>query len=380
MILLKNNPLPLYRQLQDTLEELIRSGALAPDGLLPSERELCRRYGVSHMTVRLALAELERRQLVVRVPGKGTFAAGRRTMPDDQSPRQRQTLALIMEYTSASEFSMRLVAGLKEALQPREADLLLFSAKEERYFELARAGGLAGAIIADPHFHDLRLRQLKKLALPLVVLGQPNQRNIASVDSDNVEVGAALARHLYERGFRRIGFFGYGRDFTVTRDRLAGYKGVLHAAGLPCPRNRILFGEYSEHSGRTGARQLLAAGADAVVCGDDFLAVCVTDQLLRDRVEAGRDFGICGCNNSQMARLHRPSITSMELQPEELGRQLIANLFRQISGNNETENTVVPCHLAVRHSTRRQPAGDNDPDETALCCAVKQYQAEMSFQ
>ena len=48
---------PLYLQLVDTLEEEIRESMLANDKL-SSERELTQIYGVSRITVRLALQEL----------------------------------------------------------------------------------------------------------------------------------------------------------------------------------------------------------------------------------------------------------------------------------------------------------------------------------
>ena len=67
---------PLYDQLVDILTEKIEHEFPAGD-LLPSERELSDRYGLSRTTVRLALQELERLGLVVRQHGRGTFVADR---------------------------------------------------------------------------------------------------------------------------------------------------------------------------------------------------------------------------------------------------------------------------------------------------------------
>ena len=56
---------PLYDQLVDILTEKIDHEYRAGD-MIPSERELSERYGLSRTTVRLALQELERLGLVVR--------------------------------------------------------------------------------------------------------------------------------------------------------------------------------------------------------------------------------------------------------------------------------------------------------------------------
>ncbi|MGT2934798.1 GntR family transcriptional regulator [Streptococcus castoreus] len=66
---------PLYLQLVDALEVKIRKSMAANDKLL-SERELSECYGVSRITVRLALKELELRGLIYKKQGKGTYVSG----------------------------------------------------------------------------------------------------------------------------------------------------------------------------------------------------------------------------------------------------------------------------------------------------------------
>ncbi|WP_394405846.1 GntR family transcriptional regulator [Streptococcus sp. 20-1249] len=65
---------PLYLQLVEELEGKIQS-EMAPNDKLYSERELTQIYGVSRITVRLAIQELERRGLIYKMHGKGTFVA-----------------------------------------------------------------------------------------------------------------------------------------------------------------------------------------------------------------------------------------------------------------------------------------------------------------
>ena len=65
--------LPLYHRLELVLREQIRSGEVGLGALLPTEAQLAESYGISRITVRQALASLERNELVQRVRGKGTF-------------------------------------------------------------------------------------------------------------------------------------------------------------------------------------------------------------------------------------------------------------------------------------------------------------------
>jgi GntR family transcriptional regulator len=62
-----------YRQLADELATQL--ARLRPGERLSSEHELAHEHGVSRLTARAALAELEHRHLVRRVRGSGTFVA-----------------------------------------------------------------------------------------------------------------------------------------------------------------------------------------------------------------------------------------------------------------------------------------------------------------
>jgi len=68
---------PLYDQLVDLLKEQIET-EMEPNSMLPSERELSEKYGLSRTTVRLAFQELEKIGYIYRQHGKGTFVSNLR--------------------------------------------------------------------------------------------------------------------------------------------------------------------------------------------------------------------------------------------------------------------------------------------------------------
>ena len=62
----------LYLKLSDALAEQIMDGTLADGTLLPSERELCQKHGISRTTVRQALQDLTQKGYSKTIHGKGT--------------------------------------------------------------------------------------------------------------------------------------------------------------------------------------------------------------------------------------------------------------------------------------------------------------------
>ncbi len=65
----------LYSQIRDELREHIVTGRYQPHDRVPSESQLMRQYGVSRITVRQALGDLEKEALIFRVAGKGAFVS-----------------------------------------------------------------------------------------------------------------------------------------------------------------------------------------------------------------------------------------------------------------------------------------------------------------
>lgn len=68
-----SQPIPLYFQLKTYLLEEIISGAYGPEDRLPTEHELCERFGVSRTPVTRALTELADEGVIIRYRRRGSF-------------------------------------------------------------------------------------------------------------------------------------------------------------------------------------------------------------------------------------------------------------------------------------------------------------------
>ena len=71
----QGSPLALYAQIKESLRKDIAAGRLAPLDQLPSESELMAEFGVSRITVRQALSDLQTEGLIYKHHGKGSFVA-----------------------------------------------------------------------------------------------------------------------------------------------------------------------------------------------------------------------------------------------------------------------------------------------------------------
>jgi len=130
--------LPLYQQIHHLLRHRILTGEYPPGSKIPSENELCRELAVSRVTVREALRELVRRDMLVKVHGKGAFVAA-------DTPRRLQTVKY---------------AGFLEDLQER---VLKLTVTDVEMRPVAAPADIAAALGLEPGADIIRIRRLRHI-------------------------------------------------------------------------------------------------------------------------------------------------------------------------------------------------------------------------
>jgi GntR family transcriptional regulator len=94
--------IPQYAQIAQRLLDDISAGRYPDDSLLPAEPELCRMFGVSRVTVRGAMRELELRGVIVRRSGIGTRV--RSAAVRDRFVHESSTVEDIINFTADLKF------------------------------------------------------------------------------------------------------------------------------------------------------------------------------------------------------------------------------------------------------------------------------------
>lgn len=75
-------PAPLYAQIKEILRARILDGSYQPHQQMPSEADMMAAFGVSRITVRQALNDLQNEGLIFRIHGKGTFVSKPKAFQD----------------------------------------------------------------------------------------------------------------------------------------------------------------------------------------------------------------------------------------------------------------------------------------------------------
>ncbi len=129
-----NSEKPLYLQIKEILEKDIHKDVYPKGSKLPSEKELCEKFGVSRITIRQALELLESKGLTSSVHGKGTFVKSNKI----HSPLQR--IRSFAETLASKGYQGHTEIALYEHVDADGLDLLVHGFEWKRISRLHLIG------------------------------------------------------------------------------------------------------------------------------------------------------------------------------------------------------------------------------------------------
>lgn len=152
----------------------------------------------------------------------------------------------------------------------------------------------------------------------------------AVVGFSNRAVGAASARHLVTRGYRRIAYLGHDLQVDLRAGkRLAGFEAALGEAGLALQAQEIRPGPSSPGSGRAGLEALLARhpDLDAVYFSNDDMALGGYFACLAAGLAVPGRIALFGFNGLDFAAAMPQPLSTVRTPRLEIGRQAAACLI-----------------------------------------------------
>ena len=197
-------------------------------------------------------------------------------------------------------------------------------------------------------------------ALPPIVFLTMESRPHATIVSTDNRAGASLAVcHLLEQGRRQIGIITGPIEWWEARERLAGWRSCLAAAGCNYSDNLVFTGDWTAASGERGFHHLLAQQPkiDAIFACNDQMALGV----LRACHFAGRrvpdDLAVAGYDNMPEAAYLVPSLTSVRQHLADVGRMAVQELHQAVSSRSQGEVSpayprLITPELVIRESSR----------------------------
>jgi len=192
-----------------------------------------------------------------------------------------------------------------------------------------------GMLIAEGIVPSSQLARLAARVPVTLVAGSPGEPNADVVHADNRSGTEALVRHMIEQhGMTRLFYVAGPPEAPDARERrrvfeetLAGYQGVRLAGCFE--------GRFAAISGQLAVREILAAPRrerpDAIVCGNDQMAIGAMRELHTAGVRVPADIAVAGFDDMYLGALLAPPLTTVRQPMRLLGERACAILLDRIA-------------------------------------------------
>ena len=305
----------------------------------PTLADVAERAGVSRQTVSNAVnnPDLLRPDTLSRVQ-EAIDELGYSPNRAARNLRTRTSHLIGLRFTPAQEGTAnalmdRFVHSLVETSSAAGYHVLLFPGDPEDplagYDDLLRSTAVDAFVATDTYLGNPQAAWLETRRAPFVAFGRPWDNPDAGhpwIDVDGA-AGTELATcHLLERGHQRIAWIGWRKDSWIGEDRRAGWSRALRDRGLATTglASRV---EDTVASGREASAVLLdEAQPSAFVCASDTLAMGVLHTLADRGLVPGRDIAVVGFDDSQVAQVVPPGLTSVRQPLEEAAVEIVKAL------------------------------------------------------
>lgn len=221
---------------------------------------------------------------------------------------------------------------------------------------MSRSGQVDGFIVLYSKQDDIVINHLYNEGFLYVLIGKAYQNinQTIYIDNDNILAAQEATEHLIKQGHKKIAYLGGDNSLMFSADRRAGYQLALTINGITINPKYCQELPFKQKDQIKAIKELLTSEErpTAIVVCDDILAFTLEDICEELKLSIPEDIAIVSFNNSLIAKLATPKLTSIDVNSYQLGIESASQMINHIENPNlMATKIIVPHHLEVRESS-----------------------------
>jgi len=212
-----------------------------------------------------------------------------------------------------------------------------------------------GAIILNDWVKEPQIQMLLDNEIPTVFIDRELEGPcMSSVVFDSCYEGEQAARYLLELGHKHLAFVRGVKNNYDSIERQRGFEKVLRQAGIELQEDYILEGKFEQEVAYNAVKEFLEKGLplpDAIFAANDESAIGTIEALIDEGIKVPEQVSVIGCDDIDLAKRVRPSITTIRTSFERQGAQSVERLVRMIKEGESGRIDTLHGRIIPREST-----------------------------
>lgn len=310
----------------------------------------------------------ETKEKVRRAMAELGYDAGSLTPPS--APQEPKTIGIILppsrKETYENTFYLEAARGISAFCNQKLYMTTLITGYDEEEIlaaiqSMVKNNQVECFIVMYSKLDDSITQYLYSEGLLYVLIGKANQyaHQTIHIDNDNLLAGQEATEYLIKKGHQRIGYIGKDPNILFSADRKSGYRLALMNHNLTInPAHCIDLSKQRKDYFNIIKEYLLQPNRPtAVVVSDDIIAFTLKFVCHELNIRIPDDLSIVGFNNSILAQMSTPSLTSIDINAFQLGIEAASQIINHIENPNLlATKIIVPHQLIERESCKEYTA------------------------
>lgn len=360
----------LYTKVIRYVTDIIKKHASEEDYKLPSEKQLELKLGVSNITVKTALKQLESDGLIVRHQGKGTFI--NKSMSKAALDQSIYNIAVCI-LPPDSHFLREIMLGINEFCYEKSINPFYYVSYnnpqlESRLMKSLKKMNYDGLIVypSNGKYFNEDLIKLSTENYPIVILDREAYGiNVSFVSSNHYKITFDTVARLIEEGIKEIGIvLEISQTISSVNDRYRGYVDAHIKNNLKVRQEYILDDGYSSESNEDFMRSatypkdcekiekkavefteflLNSPKLEAVITANGLCFLAMLKAVQNVKKNTGRIIRLLTYDNDfdDIKPLVDVSFESLSQKAYKIGYSSAKQLFNLITGTGETKKIII---------------------------------------
>jgi LacI family transcriptional regulator len=331
--------------------------------MTPTIKQIAKKANVSIATVSRALnndirVTIETREKVLRISNDLHYKPN--LVARNFVKKTSYAIGLILPDIS-DEFFTDIIRGVDEITYKNGYYTMVASSHKHRTLAdsiatFSQTGLVGGVILLMSAMTDDLINILDQAKIPVVLIGAGKQeRDFDIVTIDNYQGAFNATEYLIKKKkFKKIAHITGPAENYDAYLRKKGFIDACKKNDVRINKSFIVDGNFTIDSGYHGFIQLygLPEKPEAIFAANDMMALGCYDAANYFKVKIPDDISLVGFDDIFMSKYINPSLTTVRVQIEEVGRAAAALLIERLNNSNGKHHSLIkiPTELIIRNS------------------------------